>query len=296
MNKRTFLLSAALIAVWMLGACAPAVPTADPAMQSTISALNAQLTQSAAELDALVAALSATPEATNTPAVTNTPRPTQTPQATNTPLNGLLLTFDATTNCRIGPGTNYPIETSVEAGTQLQALGRSEDGEFFYVRAFDTTNHYCWVWKGTSYQTGSVNWVPVMTTQPTKMPSITPTSGAGFTAVYKSLQSCSGKYYLNFDIRNTGYLTWQSIKITIVDAATSTTVVHSVGNFTGYEGCNVAHQEGDLVTGESGPVSSYNPGELAYDPTGHVLNVTVSLYSEKGNAGTVVTRTLSVTP
>lgn len=296
MNKRIFLLSAALIAIWMLGACAPAVPTPDPAMEATISALNAQLTQSAAELDALVAALSATPEATNTPAVTATPRPTQTEQATSTPLNGLMLTFDAKTNCRTGPGTNFPIETSVDAGTQLQALGRSEDGEFFYVRAFDTVNHYCWVWKGTSYQTGSLNWAPVMTAQPTKAPTITPTSGAGFTAVYKSLQSCTGKYFLNFDIRNSGYLTWQSIKITITDASTSTTVVHTANKFTGYTGCAVSHDEGDFVTAESGLVSTYNPGEFSYDPTGHALTVTVSLYSEKGNAGTVVTRTLSVTP
>jgi len=296
MKKRNLLWSIALLVVLTLGACAPAAPTPDPAVEATISALNQQLTQSAAELEALAAQLSATPEATNTSAVTNTPRATQTEQPTSTPLNELLLTFDATTNCRTGPGTYYPIETSVAAGTQLQALGRSEDGEFFYVRAFDTTNHYCWVWKGTSYQTGSINWVPVLTAQPTKMPTITPTSGAGFTAVYKSLQSCSGKYYLNFDIRNTGFLTWQSIKITVVDAATSTTVVHTAGGFTGYEGCSVAHAEGDLVTGESGPVSTYSPGEFAYDPTGHALTVTVSLFSEKANAGTVVTRTLSVTP
>ena len=79
-------------------------------------------------------------------------------------------------------------------------------------------------------------------------------------------------------------------------AATSTTVTHTANKFTGYTGCSVSIDEGDFVTGESGPVSTYLPGEFSYDPTGHALTVTVSLYSEKGNAGTVVTRTLSVTP
>jgi len=279
-----------------LSACSTAEPTVDLNVMNTLVAQNVQLTQMAGELTAIVAQQSATPAATNTPNATKTPRPTATETMTPTAINGLVLTFDQATNCRTGPGTNYGIAATVDAGTQLQALARSEDGEFFYVRYFDTSNHYCWVWKGTSYQQGNINWVPVYTTVPTKEPSITPTSAAGFTVTYESLQSCSGTYSPRFNIINTGYMTWQSIKIVVVDSSTSTTVTHTANAFTGYLGCSVAQTQGDLTTNESGLVSAYNPGEFSYDPTGHTLTVTVSLYSEKNQSGTVVSRAITVTP
>jgi len=284
------------ILLFGLSACATAEPTIDPNVLNTMVAQNVQLTQMSGTLTAIIAQQSATPAATKTPNATNTPRPTATETATATPLDGYVLTFDADTNCRLGPGTNYGRAALVPAGTQLQAIARSEDGEFFYVRFFDTTNHYCWVWKGTSYQQGNINWVPVYTAVPTKEPTITPTSAAGFTVAYESIQSCSGAYSLRFNIVNTGFMTWQSIKITVVDSSTSTTVTHTANEFTGYQGCGVAQTQGDLTTNESGLVSSYNPGEFSYDPTGHTLTVTVSLYSEKNQAGTVVSRALTVTP
>ena len=283
-----------------LSACSTAEPTVDLNVMNTMVAQNVQLTQMAGELTAIVAQQSATPAATNTSSATKTPRPTATETPTSTPLNGYVLTFDADTNCRLGPGTTYGRAAVVLAGTQLQAIARSEDGEFFYVRYFDTTNHYCWVWKGTSYHQGDVKTVPVFTAVPTKEPTITPTSAAGFTVVYESLQSCNNgstlSYAPRFTITNTGYLTWQSVKITVVDSSTGTTLVHSNNAFTGYLGCSVAQSEGDLVTNEYSLVSSYNPGEFSYDPTGHTLTVTVSVFSEKNQTGTVVSRAITVTP
>jgi len=279
-----------------ISACGPLEPTMDANALGTIVAQNVELTQMAGTLTAVVAQQSATPEASNTPTVTKTLRPTPTETVTPTPLSGYVLTFDQDTNCRLGPNTSFARVALVKAGTQLQALGRSEDGEFFYVRTFDTTNHYCWVWKGTSYKEGSISQVPVFTAVPTKEPSITPTSQAGFNASYDSLQSCSGAYALRFNLVNTGFQTWQSIKIVIVDNSTGTTVTHTANEFIGYLGCNVAQTQGDLTTNEAGLVSSYNPGQFSYDPSGHQLTVTISLYSEKNQAGTIISRALPVTP
>ncbi|MBA4385816.1 MAG: hypothetical protein C0410_13850 [Anaerolinea sp.] len=271
-------------------------PTMDVAAVSTIDALNLQLTQVAGTLNAVIAQQSATPFPTKTPAVTATATLTPSPTETATPLSGVRLIFDSATNCRIGPGINFSRVATVDAGVELQALARSEDDEFYYVRYFDTSNHYCWVWKGTSYQTDNPKILPVYTAQPTYAPTITPTSAASFTVTYNSLQTCSSTYFLVFNITNTGNMTWQSVKIVIVDDTEGKTVTHTSNYFTGYSGCSLTKQEGDLTTGEPGQSTTYNPGEFTYDPTGHSLMVTVSVYSEKGQTGTMQSRVISVKP
>jgi hypothetical protein len=298
MKKTWISITISLLLALTISACTSkaATPTMDPAAASTIEALNHQVTQIASTLNAIIAEKSATPAPTNTPAVTATPSFTPAPTGTVTPQNGVWLTFDSATNCRMGPATTYGIAATVDAGVQLQALARSEDGEFYYVRYFDTSNHFCWVWKGTSYQTGSPKILPIYTAQPTKAPTITPTSAASFKVSYNSLQNCSTSYAPTFMITNTGNMTWQSIKIVIVDSTQGVTVTHASNVFTGYSGCNITQQQEDLTTGEPGLVSSYLPGELTYDPTGHTLMVTISLYSEQGQTGTMQSRVIPVKP
>ncbi len=298
MKKTWKLITISIIFALILSACSstPAAPTMDAAAASTIEALNLQVTQIASTLNAIIAEKSTTPEPTNTPAVTATPKNTSTPTQTATPLEGVWLNFDSATNCRLGPATTYGIAATVDAGVMLQALARSQDGEFFYVRYFDTSNHYCWVWQGTSYKTGNPNILPVFTAQPTTAPSITPTSAASFKVSYNSLQNCSAAYFPTFTITNTGNMTWQSVKIVIVDSTQGVTVTHTSNNFTGYSGCSISQQQEDLTTGEPGLVSSYLPGEFTYDPTGHSLMVTVSVYSEPGQTGTMQSRVIPVTP
>lgn len=298
MKKTLISLTISLILALTLSACSTtsATPTLDQAALSTIDALNMQLTQIAGTLTAVIAEQSATPKATKTPAVTPTPSLTPEPTQTATPLDGVWLLFDADTNCRYGPATTYNIEGTVGAGEKLQALARSEDGEFYYVRYFDTSNHYCWVWKGSSFQSGDQKILPVFTAQPTLAPTITPTSAASFNVTYNSLQNCSSAYFLLFTVTNTGNLPWQSVKIVVVDSTQGVTVTHTANAFTGYSGCGVSQTQGDLTTSEPGLVSNYQPGEFSYDPTGHTLLVTVSVYSEKGQAGTVMSRVIPVKP
>lgn len=296
-TNRIFLLLSIILAL-TLSACGTnaATVTMDVAAASTIDALNLQLTQVAGTLTSVIARQSETPEPTKTPAVTATVTLTPEPTETATPQNGVWLNFDSATNCRVGPGTFYSRVATVDAGVELQALARSEDGEFYFVRYFDTSNHYCWVWKGTSYQKGNPKVLPVFTAQPTTAPSITPTSAASFKVTYNSMQNCSSTYAPTFLVTNTGNTAWQSIKIVIMDSTQGVTVTHTSDMFTGYSGCSISQQQGDLTLGEPGLVSSYLPGEFTYDPTGHSLMVTVSVFSEKGQKGTMQSRVIPVTP
>jgi hypothetical protein len=296
-NKWIMLLfSGVMIAALSGCSLSQATPTTDPGVLNTIVAQSIQLTQMAGTLTAVIAQESATPKATFTPSFTATLASTPTETTTPTLESGVWLLFDNDTNCRSGPGTSYPIITKIDAGNKLQAIARSEGDEFFYVRYFDTANHYCWVWKGTSYVTGNTHAVPMYTTVPTKAPSITPTVESGFNVSYKSLQTCSSKYSLLFNVMNTGNITWKSIKIVVQDNTKGVTVTHTSNSFTGYTGCNVTQTQSDLATGEPGLVSTYNPGEFSFDPTGDSLTITVSLYSSIDNSGTVVSKTFSIKP
>jgi uncharacterized protein YgiM (DUF1202 family) len=274
-------------------ACSSATPTVDSNTLATMVALDVQLTQVAATMTSMVEAESATPLVTNTPIPTETP----TPEPTVTPtLSGVWLTFSTNTNCRSGAGTYYPIIMTVNAGSQVQAIANSSDGQFYYVRVIDTSTHYCWVWSQTASYVGNPNVLPQYTSAPTNTPTLTPTVAAGFTVTYNSLTSCSPNYALVLTIKNNGYMTWQSIKITIVDSTTGSTLTHTSDLFTGYSSCTIAQQQEDLTTGEYGMVSNYSPGEFSYNPTGHSLAVTVSLYSQNGLSGTVMSQTIGVTP
>jgi hypothetical protein len=200
------------------------------------------------------------------------------------------------TNCRQGPQTTWPIILTLDQGTQVQAIGTSPDGNYTFLKVLDTAVHYCWVWNQSISFSGNTAALPKMTPLPTITPSITPTPAPSFTLSYSSLTSCSGKYALRLLITNTGYLTWKSIKIVITDNTKGSTSTFSSDEFIGYSGCSIDQQQSDLTNGEYGIVTNYNPGQFSYNPSGHALLVAVSLYSEDGLSGTVITNSLAVTP
>jgi hypothetical protein len=67
----------------------------------------------------------------------NAIRPTATPTVTPLPTEGsssgsFILTVEVPANCRQGPGVVYPVVDSVPAGGQVQVIGKSADGTWWY--------------------------------------------------------------------------------------------------------------------------------------------------------------------
>jgi len=85
--------------------------------------------------------------------------------------NATILTVDANTNCREGPGTSYNIVIQLIPGTQYQMLGRTADNKYWVVSEIGKSTQ-CWVPAEFSNAFGNVNLLAVVT------PSA-PTSAAG---------------------------------------------------------------------------------------------------------------------
>lgn len=123
-----------------------------------------------------------------------------TPTASTGTPTATILTVDAVTNCRAGPGTSYAVVIQLVPGTTYQMIARTADNKYWVVTEIGKATP-CWVLAEYSNAFGNVNLLPVTT------PSA-PTSAAG------ALQPPSGLRYqyscsfngVNSDI--TVALTW----------------------------------------------------------------------------------------
>lgn len=306
MKKRIFLWPVFFTLITLLSACNfPAAQTAAPdhSALDTIVAQDVLLTQMAATLAANNAG-----NPTENPPAQATPVPTQElplatatitltplPSATATP-QGVWLTINENSNCRVGPASYYALVTSLTAGSKVQVVGRNPQNDYYYVRVTPGASTFCWVWDRYSSVNGDTGVLPVFTPMPTPTPTVTPTPTPGFTVSYSALISCPPQYALRLFIRNTGGVTWQSIRIVVSDSTAGLTFTHTSDNFKSYTGCGSDLLQADLTPGEESYVSNVSPGQFNYDPTGHALTVTVTLFTGDGLAGTSAQQTINVTP
>lgn len=273
-------------------------------IEQTAIALSVAQTQFAASQTA--AAQLPSPESTATAALptiepyTSTPVLTAAPQYTPT-RGGVWLTVNENTNCRSGPGSGFDFRGLINAGQQVEAVGRSTLNDYFYIKNPTSYSEYCWLWSRYSTISGDTGTLPVFTPQPTPTPAITSTSTKApmdFTVKYLDTQVCMPNYGIQLYIVNTGNTTWQSIKVTLVDNTSAVTKTHTNDYFFGTDGCVVdaGNKQDDLTPGEFSRVALVNPGELNYNPSGHSFTATVTLYSANGGTGTSLTKTINFTP
>ncbi len=295
--KRGLLILIVVILVFSLASCnfplAGGQSGSDSAVKTAV-ALSVALTQLAATQAAVITPAQSTPDLPTALPATALPTATLPPTMTPT-LAGVWLTVLENTNCRSGPGTMYDWVTLISAGQTVEALARNPVNDYYYVRNPNSSSGFCWLWSQYSSVSGNITTLPVFTPQPT--PTLaSPTPAADLSINYEGLESCAPQYALLFKIKNTGDITWQSIKIVIKDNTTSTTFTHQSDVFKGVSGCDFTASQNDLTKGEESYVANVNPGQFDYDPTGHSLKVTITVYAKDGLTGTSFSKTISVTP
>jgi hypothetical protein len=83
-------------------------------------------------------------------------------------------TFTITTasNCRSGPGTVYPILTTVPVGAAPSVVGRNQDDSWYYL--YDPGKFLCWIVATNGTLTGDPSGLPALVAPPTPIPTPVP--------------------------------------------------------------------------------------------------------------------------
>ncbi len=303
-KQRMILWGLTLVTVIAMAACTTkpvAQPTAQPTAQATAMPM-ATATVAATEIAAVVEPTAtmeptATPEPTATANVepTSTNENIPTPTAVTAFADGkVLISLAKNTICRTGPATNYPSVASIPAGQQLVAVGKLENStSYTYIENPTVPGTYCWVFSEGATLQGSR--VDLKIVKP--LPTPTGETGMNFSVAFSGIQECPGDdYSFNLVVTNTDKLTWQSIKIYIVDANTKKTGTYSSDHFEGWSNCHVDWYQNDLAKGEHAFISPYDPGHFDYNPAGGTFFVRVKLCSEEGLTGTCMNKEIKVQP
>jgi hypothetical protein len=132
------------------------------------------------------------------PTSTVTIEPSAPPLPTLTPTQVPRVSVSENTNCRSGPGTEYPFKGVLTVGEYAEVIARSDDSEFWYISNPDVTDEGCWLWGEFALVEGVVETIPVFT------PAPSPTPLAGFEVYVKSFVECSYAKMIVFAVRNAG--------------------------------------------------------------------------------------------
>jgi hypothetical protein len=232
---------------------------------------------------------------TDTPSMTFTPEPptitptvtlTFTPIFTSTPLVPLI-SVSVATNCRVGPGRVYDRVGALLVGQTAEVFGRNSVDDYWYIRNPNNSDGFCWLWGEYAALSGNTSVLPVYTPPPT------PTPMPNFQASYAGKDTCSGGWWVELELENTGGLNFKSLSLTVRDTVTDTVLSLYTDGFVNKDGCSVLTTRDNLQPGSDRIVSS---APFAYDPTGHLLRATISLCSNVGQNGTCVTKVIEFKP
>ncbi len=293
-----------LILLGVFACVIPGVPQVDQnaagtAVQQTLSAI-IQQTRDAGQ--GVVDLSSDTPAPTNTPYPTFTPiqpSPTFTPTVTYTPTvvptwtpTYPMISVSMATNCRVGPGKIYKLVGGLPAGVWVRVYARDPGEDYWYIRNPDKPAQFCWVWGEYATVIGPLGGLPIYTPPPTPTPTMTSTPSPDFDASYASFQTCSGKWWGEVKLRNTGSVTFRSISMTVKDTVNSVVKTVIQNGFTGHTGCNSSFRD-TLVPGKTTMVSL---PAYAYNFKGHKMNATITLCTSTGLNGYCVTQKITFKP
>lgn len=243
---------------------------------------------------AVATALTSTsaPIATLTITLTPSLTPTSIPIYTPTPVVPSIK-VSVPTNCREGPGIPYNISGALLVGETAQVLAVDPTRNFWYIPNPDHPGEYCWVWGQYATISGSTFALPVYTPPPSPTLTITFTPSPEFDLSFEGVVTCSGKWWLQFKLDNTGLVTFRSIGIIVKDTAADTSASVLSDEFFDQDDCSNTTSRSQLLPGKNVTVS---PVSLGYDPSGNKLKVSVTLCSEDGQNGFCTTNTISFKP
>lgn len=287
LRSNPILLLATVLLIVSLACVLPGTATPDPNFINTAIAqtIAAGVTQAASSdvpiiLESPTITQTFTPELpTLSPTVTLTP----TPVFTSTPLVPLI-SVSVPTNCRVGPGRQYDRVGALLVGEIAEVYGRDPTGAYWYIRNPDPGPEFCWLWGRYATLIGNTTILPVYTPPPT------PTPAPNFDATYVGRDTCTGGWWVEFELENTGGIQFKSISLTVRDTETNIVLSLYADGFTDKDGCNDSVKRDNLNPGDTRIVSS---PAFSYDPDGHKMRATVTLCSSPGQTGICISKVIN---
>jgi hypothetical protein len=287
LRSNPILLLATVLLIVSLACVLPGTTTPDPNFINTAIAqtIEAGVTQAASSdvpiiLESPTITQTFTPELpTLSPTVTLTP----TPVFTSTPLIPLI-SVSVATNCRVGPGRQYDRVGALLVGELAEVYGRDPTGAYWYIRNPDSGPEFCWLWGEYATLVGNTGNLPVYTPPPT------PTPAPNFNGIYVGRDTCTGGWWVEIELENTGGIPFKSMSLTVRDTETNIVLSLYADGFTDKDGCNNSVKRDNLDPGDTRIVSS---PAFSYDPDGHKMRATVTLCSSLGQTGICISKVIN---
>ena len=290
----------------LLGVLACELPASTTPMPVDINVLNTTVaqtvvgaqTQSAVPEPAFSHETAAFTSVSELPILTPTIALTETSIFTSTPLVPLISVSTAT-NCRSGPGKAYDYRGALLVGETVEVLGVDPSGNYWFIHNPDNDGNFCWVWGKYATISGNISNLPVYTPPPTPTasltptPTLTPTLTPSFNASLSDMDSCSGRWWVDIKVINTGAVSFKSNSITVRDKGTDTTMTDMSDGFRDIDGCLPSTVVDIIYPGDtylfSAPAFPHNLAE-------HDLVVTLTLCSGTGQKGICATKKFEFKP
>lgn len=284
----------------------PNVTITDPVVQASLQALTVdaavRATQQAVRVGTVPPPPSVFPTVSQSVAPTLTLVPSETPVPTATVT--LLIIMSPTTmvpmisvsiptNCRSGPGKDYEVDGGLLVGETAQVYARDPSGHYWYIPNPDSPGDFCWVWDEYATFSGLTSSLPVFTPPPTPTATFTPTPTPGFDASYEGVVWCTGTWWTEIALDNTGSLNFRSYEFTLRDVDLDISVSDAADGFVDRPDCSSSSSKVSLQPGKTVMLSS---PAVDNDPAGHKMRATIKLCSDKGQEGECVTKTIRFTP
>jgi hypothetical protein len=131
------------------------------------------------------------------------------------------------------------------------------------------------------------------TPPPTPLPTFTPTASPGFDVSYTGLVECSGSWWTQMELNNTGTQTFRSILFNLRDNTLGTEDEQEANKFVEKSGCASSSSTVSLGAGSTVTVSS---PALSNDPTDHKMRAHITLCTNTNQNGDCITEIFNFKP
>jgi len=158
--KQRFFTLFFILLIITLACTAPALsptPSAAPTLLVPIAAETMAVPADSSAEDTPIALPSET--ASSTPTTVPAALPSSTASVTGTAITYPTVTFDRSTNCRVGPSKSYFVQTSFMEGRYSTIEGRNQDSSWLLVKPFEGPS--CWVNVSNVKDAGDYSYLPI---------------------------------------------------------------------------------------------------------------------------------------